>query len=213
MELFIQQYLLISRQCPIPGLGTFKLQIHPSIHLVAEHSFQSPKWNISFESECKDNDALAKFVSKDNQTSYKNALGMIQDWVSQYTSNPQSKNIHIPGIGKLKKETDSSYSFSQDQLAISLPDINARKIVRTDAVHQVLVGDTEHSSVYMAEQIQKTEPVVKMSMMWLWVLLIALCSFCMIAWYTFQGQSNQGFWGNKQKIPVGNSSQTYQAIP
>ena len=213
MELFIQQYLLLSRQCPIPGLGTFKLLIQPSTHLVAEHRFQSPQWNISFESECNDNDSLAKFVSKANQISYKNALGMIQDWVSQFISNPQSKNIYIPGIGKLKKESGNSYSFTQDHLAISLPDINARKIVRTDAVHQVLVGDTEHSSVYMAEQIQKPKAVIHVSLFWLWALLIALVSICAISFYAFQQKTNEGFWGNQHAIPNGTSSPNYQSIP
>ena len=182
MELFIQQYLLLSRQCPIPGLGTLKLNTQSATHQVAEHSFLPPVWSVEFNPVCKDDDSLAIFVSKINQTSKTKAIDAVRQWVSQFISNTQTKNIYIPGIGKLKKESGNTISFIQDKWTISLPEITARKIVRANAVHQVLVGDTEHSSVYMTEQMQKPKTLVHLPLFWLWALLIALCSCAALAY-------------------------------
>ena len=141
------------------------------------------------------------------------AASEVKAWVQQFLSDEASKIRFIPEIGKLKKEPAGTISFVQDPLILSLPSVEAKKIIRTDAVHQVLVGDREHSSEYMNEVLHKPAHVLPVSNAWIVALLLFIISLAVITFYGFHRTPQDNPAGNMQKVEVQESRDTYRSSP
>ena len=95
----------------------------------------------------------------------------------------------------------------------SLYPVKVKKIIRSGAIHQVRVGDTEHTNVHMSELLQQQKKTTKLELTGWIILLIAVMAASVITYYSMNGQQPGGIFGNTQKLETDIAPETYQLIP
>ena len=213
MELLIQQYLIATHSCPLPGLGTLTLEKKSAEFSISDHTFFPPKWNLTWINEENDKIAFVNYLASALHTDIHEAGSRLDEWVRQATNNYSEFSLTIPGLGKWKKEAGVEISFIPEKMSDALYPVKVKKIIRSGAIHQVRVGDTEHTNVHMSELLQQQKKTTKLELTGWIILLIAVMAASVITYYSMNGQQPGGIFGNTQKLETDIAPETYQLIP
>ena len=142
----------------------------------------------------------------DHQSGYfaalsKRDMGAAKNDLSQFgyglRESLRTKPLDWKGLGILKR-SGSGIVFNAEEIKLeSLGNIDAQKVLRENAEHTVLVGETERSSTEMAATMQ-LEPAVQKSYLNLWGWILLGLSILFIGYLLNRGSFSPEASGLKQ---------------
>ena len=207
----LYQYLIHHRTLPVPGIGTFLLERHPSKGDFPNRVISGPAYQIIHRQETLpfpkyffsrlgnilgvgDREATSRFNAFAATTREQVEAGKIILW---------------KGVGTITKKKGGEINFSPDPL-FTEDSVKASKVIRENAQHTVRVGEDEKTSVEMSRMLNVQE--IKRSTNWLWPALLIVLSILFIGWYLSNYGVSIGSAGNTAPITVEEGTSSYQTI-
>ncbi len=174
MQKMIASYLVQKRECNLPGIGNFKMNIVPASLDVANKKMFPPATEIHFhQGDVHLQRDLVNYVSLQQSLSEEQAAENITRWCRNVSESLEAgERIVFESIGNLQKNADGNIVL-QTKNELRLYDaVTAERVIHKDDGHAVLVGDTETTSAAMSEYY-KTETVFERKISWkTWAIVL-----------------------------------------
>jgi len=201
MEKLIRTYLLQKSSVSIPGLGTIYVERSPARSDFINRQVLPPSYHFRFDKyfDAPGKDFFTFLATRKNIEDYE-AIKLYNEWahsLRNYIGTDQSSSLE--GIGILKRDSSGEIVFEpenpSDILSVPVP---AKRIVRTNSKHTMLVGDKEVSNIEMTDYLQDGVHKEKTSW-WIYALIIAAIALTAILFHFFRDAQASPF-GNHQTI-------------
>ena len=178
------QYLLLYKNLPVPGIGSFSLARRPASADITNRVINPPVYQISLREET---DPFPRhffsWLGARLSTSDHDARERFRQFSASMQQQLQSgKNIHWPGIGNLQADEAGRIRLESSITESEAP-VPAQKIIRENAEHQIRVGEDMKTSGQMSEMLTVRPEKKRYPLLFAWVLLLLSVAF--IAWYSY----------------------------
>ena len=209
----LHQYLLIYKQLPVPGIGTFFIERKPAEADFANRTIHAPVYSVSLQNETVSlSKKFINWLAAVMNISERDAVVRFNDFVFELKKKIASGNIiKWSGVGTLSNGLAGAIKFSPDLDILVAQDVVAEKIIRENYKHTVRVGEDERTSVEMVEMLN--QPKKKQSLWWAYALVLALLSFIFICWYFSEHGINVSSTANSKKLTPAEATATYRTLP
>lgn len=182
------QCLFFNQSCTLPGIGTLSVDTKPAELDFPNARILPPVESISFEPSTN---AQADTPNKFSDISY-----AIQEKLDK------GEKVEINGVGTFFKNNIGIIKFIPEILHNSFyKPVHAERVIRENAVHSVLVGDTETTSTVMTDLLN-TEEEIK-DRWWIWAAAIGIIALSIVGYNYY----------NNNKMFSNNSAVTLQQEP
>ena len=199
METAIINHLLQKRYCTLPGIGRLQYEEETQALPQADKIMFSHRKNI----------VLKKFASDSNDSFYRslqacqtgprtNVTESLKTYCAEILALKNDEKLPLHNVGYFYRKDSGDLSFETEEAFKNTTTLYAERIVKANAKHEMLVGDTATNTEDMAAYYSKV-PAAKRTWWWVAALVIALASAAIIAAYFLAGYSNGGF-GNSISI-------------
>ena len=179
MHTIIAPSFFHKKYCVLPGIGKLTLVTQSAASDFTNQLIEAPVQQIIFTPGVQ-NDYLF------------NEFSAISDLIKRKLE--EHGFVDLLGIGRFTKTTDGSIDFTAALIDEDLlMPVEAKRAVRENAVHNILVGDKETTSTVMAEMLTEEEPVSNYGAKrkwWVWALTLAAIALLLIALYIYQNGFN-----------------------
>jgi nucleoid DNA-binding protein len=176
------QYLLLYKELPVPGIGSFSLERRPAAADITNRVINPPVYQVSLREHTDPYPRhFFSWLAAQLSTSDHDARERFRQFSASLQSRLSSgKNIHWPGIGNLEPDEAGRIRFRPDITEGEAP-VPAQKIIRENAEHQIRVGEDMKTSVQMSEMLTVKPEKKRYPLLFAWLLLLLCVAF--IAWY------------------------------
>ena len=210
----LYQYLILHKELPVPGIGTFLLERKSAEVDFPNKKINPPSYSISMQPG-------SHLPGKDFFSWLANALG-ITDREAIFRFNDfafemkkqvsEGTVINWNAVGSIKKGQGADVKFTPFASAVILEkSIIAEKVIREKPEHMVRVGEDQKTSVEMTEMLSHKEK--KKEFWWAFALAVALLATMFIGWYFSQHGVDISATANGKKLVPKESGATYQTLP
>lgn len=208
MNDLILEYLFAYHCCPLPGIGELRYEYNSATHLIADKKIISPSYEISLLESNVEEEHFVKFIAGQLSISFEEARQKLQNFCNKII-NSEEEFIEIEAAGKFYVNADGNLKFEPFKLPPEFTtEVDALRISRQD-VHQILVGDTQSTSVEMAGFYNSQEQKAK-SKWWLWALLLLIIAAVVFVFYMNDSRRNENF-GNASEVSSPAIPKTYDS--
>lgn len=199
----LNQYLFQHKRISIPGLGTLHMERVPAQTDFVNHQILPPAYAFRFDQyfDAPDKEFFAYLANHKHLPDYEAIR-----WYNEYSYDLRARlrnqePAEWEGLGHFMVDEKGEIHFEADHaLTPRLKPIKAERILRTDARHQLLVGDSERSSGEMPELLSDTH--VEKESWWIYALIIAALALCILCYQLFSNDMRFSSLINQQTIPV-----------
>lgn len=178
MQKIIASYLVQKKECNLPGIGNFKINMVPASLDVANKKMFPPAAEIIFsEGDVHLQRDLVNYVSTRQKVDEQQAAENITKWCHNASESLDAgEKINFESIGSLQKNTAGNI-FLRAKKEFRLYDaVSAERVVHKNEEHAVLVGDTQTTSAAMSEYY-KTDTVFERKISWkTWAIVLGSLS-------------------------------------
>lgn len=178
MQKIIASYLVQKRECNLPGIGNFKMNVVSANLDVASKKMFPPATEIVFyEGEPHLQNDLVNYVSIQQNVNEQQAAENITRWCHNVSESLDAgEKIIFESIGSLQKNAAGNI-FLRSEKGLRLSDaVIAERVIHKNEEHAVLVGDTQTTSAAMSEYY-KTETASERKISWkTWAVVLASLS-------------------------------------
>lgn len=184
----LHHYLIQNKSVSLPGLGTIQLQHIPAINNFTDHIIEPPSLKATLDDTI---DTPAK-----NLFSYLSARLGIEEWEAIKKLNDfafdlkenlkQEGEVVWENIGTLRYDLSGQLQLEAVSISNSyMFPIPAKRIIRADANHTILRGDTEVSGSFFADSQEAKGKKPAKSRQLLWVLILVFLGLAFLAYYLY----------------------------
>lgn len=213
----LTQYFLQAKKLYVPGTGVFTLQSRDAVNDFTSQTVQAPGWDIVFTPFVenavavpeRDNESLYEWLAEKLNVSKEDAVIRYDDFCDELKADlAQGKTVNWEGMGTLEKVNNKIIFTAESSAAMPFTGVTAKKVLRENVSHNVLVGERETTTEEMRARLasKKTRGSLGLKIAWI-VLLVALIS---LAVYFLQNGCNVTALGNQTKAEVTKPSDTYR---
>jgi len=203
----LYRFLVRHKRIDLPGIGAIILQIHPAESQFVNQSFLPPRYYATFEKEKQTAPGkLFSWLAASSNSTEADAANQFNDFIFQLSTELDSgRKIVWNGVGAFQKDHGGEIKFETNSNGLAwLEQTPAKKVIRENAEHSMLVGETEKTSVQMTELLSNPRSVtIKRHHWWLWPLAVIIAISIFLGWYF----SSHGMSGT----PAGNNHRTAPA--
>jgi hypothetical protein len=211
METLIEHYLLRHKYCPLPALGVLEMKAHGAVFPIGENKCNAPYPQIIFSNKSISSESFVHFIANKKGISNELANQMLISYCNDIVHLNAIQEKKINHTGKFYVDVDGSLSFKQYILPEEFfPSVKAERVIHPNSVHQIQVGDRQHSSDFMSGYLKSIKKINE-SKWWPWALASFVVAAAMILCYVFFGRFNAAF-GNGAPIKKITAPTTYQSI-
>ncbi len=204
MVQLIRTYLLQNKSISIPGLGTIYVERTPAQTDFVNRQLLPPSYHFRFD---KYFDAPGKefftFLAARKSVEDYEAIKLYNEWAMQLRNRIGTDEFtSISGVGALKRDTSGEIIFEPAQApqAWHLP-VPAERIVRTNALHTMIVGDREVTNVEMSDYLHE-EAQRKRGRWWIYAIVVAVIAIAAIVFGITRSSGSSAPFGNQQIVPT-----------
>lgn len=206
-----REYLTLTDQLPLDGIGTIRVRYVPAQLDVANRIIAPPHQEFYFDqtSSPKVQDFLNWLSSRDNlpvtvvQQQYSTVLGHLTSHQKEHDE------LMWKGIGSWKRNADNSFHFSSTNESYTpLVAVKAEKVIRENVAHAVQVGESSVDSITMAKNLQRQKG--KFIMKSGWGLLLFIAVLALFVWILLTGQLTPSMLSNPTKVVPTEATPTYR---
>lgn len=209
----LQQYLVLHRQLPVPGIGTFVINRTPADIDFANRVVNPPVFSIGFEpGDATISRRLYSWLAAVLHVSERDAVIRFNDFIYELKSRVQAgEKLVWAGVGTLSKGLGGEIRFETDVMDIRAGEpVPAVKVLREKAEHTVRVGEDQRSSAEMLERLLPSQ--AKKQPLWAIALIVALIAFVFIAVYFSTNGFEASSAGNQKKLEPTPAAPTQRSI-
>jgi hypothetical protein len=213
----LYKFLIRHKKIDLPGIGIIALQIQSAESAFVNRSFSPPGYFFAFEKGKKPpSKKLFSWLALNFNISEREAVIRFNDFVFDLKNHLEAgSKIIWNGVGVLQKAGNGEIRFEGVKKELPfLEELNAKKVIRENAEHTMLVGETEKTSKQMTE-ILLNPPVVekKQTHWWVWPLAVITAIFIFLGWYfSVHGLTNTST-GNHHKTSPAEAPAGYKLTP
>lgn len=199
----LNQYLFQHKRISIPGLGTLHMERIPAQTDFVNHQILPPAYAFRFDQyfDAPDKEFFAYLANHRHLPDYEAIR-----WYNEYSYDLRAKirnqeTATWEGLGRFVADDKGEIHFEADHaLAPRVKPIRADRILRTDAKHQLLVGDSERSSGEMPDLLSDTH--VERESWWTYAIIIAAVALSILCFQLFRNGMQFSSLINQQTIPA-----------
>ncbi len=200
----LYRYLVKFREIDLPGIGVLALRMQPAGAEFVDHIFLPPKYFFSFEKmEDVPPEKLFSWLAVHLNITEQEAVIRFTDFIFEMNRQlKEGKAFHWHGVGTLQKEFSGEIKFNSESNLPWLENVVAEKVIRENAEHTMLVGESEKTSTQMTELLHPGE-TMKRPHWWIWPLAVILAAVIFLGWYfSVNGISGTSISNNKVLSPA-----------
>jgi hypothetical protein len=171
----LYQYFIQQGAVSLPGIGSFVLNNTVVVTDFVNKQLHPPKQTISFNGlSDTPSRALFIYIAQQQGVSEWEAIKALNDFAFRLRSDLRSgKTVLWRRVGHLSADLSGEVRFEPQPQADVLPAVKAERVIRTDAPHNIRVGDTEKTNVEMAEWLDGEDASLPWWKTW-WAAAIVL---------------------------------------
>lgn len=209
----LYSYLILHKNLPVPGIGTFLLHRHPAVADFPNKQILPPSYSIALENKVEipamsfykwlghalsstDHEAVTRFNDFAFNLKNKIANGDVIDWNC---------------VGTISKGLGGDVKFIPVEPIMIEEPVAAEKVIREKAEHMVRVGEDERTAEEMTTLLTKTEE--KRSLWWAAALVIGLAAVIFLGWYFSENGVAIASTANNKQLKPEVSADTYKLLP
>lgn len=218
----LTKYLLQFKKLVVPGIGVFTVETKDAVSDFTTQVVEAPGWVVLFS-------GLTGNAAEDKAPDDAVALEHLYDWLTgqlhiskedailkldEFSDEIKEKLdngqiVDWEGLGKLEKK-EETIIFTGDESAMSpYTPVTAKKVLRENASHSMLVGEKETTSEEMRAQLHREPEVTRSTAMRIaWILFFI--ALVLLAVYFLRNGCNTASMGNREKVESTKSPETYQ---
>ncbi|HEY8387956.1 MAG TPA: hypothetical protein VIK74_05100 [Parasegetibacter sp.] len=199
------KYLIQQKSLYLPGIGNFVMTQDAPVYNAADQTFEPPVWKaVLTDEQPATPKELFAFIAGEKQVTELEAIQMFNGCIFEIRQHIKSgRSFYWKGIGELKAG-DSSTQTILDAETISLSflkPVAARRIVRDNAVHTVLIGNQELTNVEVAE-MKKNTGALGRQRWWVYAAAVAVIALILLFFHFYSLQTGQHPFGNRSLIDL-----------
>ena len=209
---FFIEYLAFSGELPLQGLGYLRVRRVSAKLDITTRLLTPPSQEVFFEaSELVNTDAFFSWLKLRRSAASPNDESAYLQIVKELNKVSGNASIEWKGIGVWRVGSDHKIIFEPGIIKNQLKALVAEKIIRSEAVHSIQVGELESDSAEMSKRLsQKTKRVVPLN--WLGILLL-IAVLTIVGWVLLTGRVQPNSISNPGKIsPKDGSSLQYRSL-
>ena len=217
----LYKFLVKYKKIDLPGVGTLTLRVQPAQSRFVDQTFLPPKYYVTFEQdrivanvEAHEQDTVTQkrimpsrkvfsWIAVNYGLTEREAVIRFNDFLFDLRNELEAgKKIVWSGIGTLGKEGGDEIKFNADKNELPwLQQTFAKKVIRENAEHTMLVGETEKTSAQMSEILLNPRSVKdKLAYWWVWPLAVIIAIFIFLGWYFSERGISGNATGNNHKV-------------
>lgn len=201
----LNAYLLQNNRIIIPGLGSIYIlkkpvttdfvnkQLFPS-----SFSYRFDKFTDTPEEE------LYRYIAARKRIPEQDAMQSYNHFATELRAKIKTDGYYEwEGVGVFKQDVNGEIIFEDKRSLLPLAPVPARRVIRKDAQHAILVGDKEKTNVQMSEMLNEEEVVtVKKDRWWIYALILFLIGLIVIFIHFYQNGFKWSSTANQQRIDL-----------
>ncbi|MFT3704761.1 MAG: hypothetical protein QM802_20515 [Agriterribacter sp.] len=215
MLYILHQYLIQNKSLSLPGLGTLEIQNIPAISNFSDHVIEPPIHKIIFDdTQDAPSKTLFKYIATKLGLEEWEAIKKVNDFSYELKNHlKQGKEMEWFDAGILRQ--DASGNIILDSKPISYPfmqKVPAIRVIRSDASHTILRGDTEVSGNFIkpADAFEENTRTALFRKWWFWAITFAAIALLLIFFYYYNNGFKFSEFFNTEKAPLKEASPTYK---
>ena len=212
MQNHIKEYFLQNKMFPILGLGNLTFQNMPATYTAAEQAYLPPSQKVVFEANSQtDVSSFISFLVERCKMDVLFAQQYCEKLADKLKQLASDEELSIAHAGYFTKNSEGILCFHSFVLpSVFYPVVDAKKVIRPNDTHTLVVGDTEVTNEFMNELLTGTSSEKKYNW-WIAAVCLMMIAVSLTLVYYFRSD-NLGRFGNNQSIDIKNESPTYQFI-
>ena len=214
----LHQYLIQNKSLSLPGLGTLQLQYIPAISNFSDHVILPPMHKVIFDDmQDTPGKSLFQYVASKMCIEEWEAIKKINDFSYELKNRLKEKNsFEWHKIGTLSYDEAGNIVLDSQTLSYSfMQPVPAVRVIRADASHLILRGDTEVSGSFLPantpEEIAASGKNI-FHKWWFWAAVLAIVSFALFAFHFYNNGFNINSLRNMQKVPFKSGAAGYKQM-
>lgn len=209
MEGILSKYLIQHNHCPLPGIGYLKLSAKPAAIHFGNKEIAAPTPEVLLLDKKIDPKDLVATVAATNNVSNDDALAALKNYCSTLKLISKKERVLLGSFGSFEVSEEGKLVFHSNAINNHfLPNLPLEKIIRQNAEHTMLVGNTETTNTQMEEYYQENEGS-SFSKNWMAIIIIALLATTACIYY-FANTNENRFGGNNTSINPVKAEKTYR---
>lgn len=204
MKDLLLKYLLQYQQLGLPGIGFLQLYTRASQTDIVNKRILPPTPSFRFSGDVpsaveKD---IVKYIAGRMQISESVAERQLEDFsITALEGIKKGVPLEWEGFGSIRKGIAGEMTFDLHSKSIfAFPPVAAERVIRINAEHTILVGDTEKTNTQMSELLLEEEPL-KRSTWWIWAVALAVVGLTILGFYLYQHNGRIDAFRNQQALP------------
>lgn len=209
-ELF--QFLLLHKELPVPGIGTFLLERSSASVDFPNKQITAPSYQVSLSPDVEvPGKGFFHKLSGLLHQSTKDTVMQFNDFAFDLTKQViNGAVIDWNGIGILQNGLAGDIKLlPASDWSLQAP-VPAEKVIRERADHMVRVGEDEMTSAEMTEILN--QPEEKKSYWWVYAMIIGILSVIFIGWHLSENGVDLKATGNSTKLSPIEAGISYKNI-
>jgi hypothetical protein len=200
----LYRFLIKHRKIDLPGIGTVALQMQSAQSEFVSRSFSPPEYFFTLEKNKETpSGKLFSWLASNNNISESEAVSRFNNFVFDLTQQLEAgKEITWGGVGIFQKAHTGEIRLKGDKNELPfLEEVVAKKVIRENAEHTMLVGEVEKTSTQMTEMLSGDMVIKeKHSYWWVWPLGVVIVILIFLGWYFSEHGISSSSTGNNHKI-------------
>jgi hypothetical protein len=185
LQQHIQKYLIQHQQLSIADWGTMQLVKESAQVDFTNRKIHAPSSKLFFQEPRVVDNSFEKWLADELNISHQDALASIQSFVKSFKLSVSNGTLIWNGWGSFEK-CNNNIIF-KSAFEVNPGTVNAERVIRKGAEHQIRVGEEERTNTEMGEWLQGTETQKKY--LW-WIAALILSVFGIILAVLFANNHN-----------------------
>ena len=201
MQDTLYEFLLLNKKLSLPGIGTISLCQNSATLDFTNKQVTAPSFYFTIESRNdKPSKKLFDWLSSSLGITEWDAIKSVNDFsIALKKRLSESGEVNWENVGTIRRDNNGDLKLSpQNILLQSEQPVKAEKVIRVKAVHTVLVGEKEKTSVEMEQYF--AESPAKKNYTWLIAVILTVLAVIFIGWYFSQKGFSTAAAGNQTVI-------------
>lgn len=208
MHSIITSYLLQSKECVLPGIGSLQIIDTPAATANEPGRILPPSSEIIFKrNESKKLDGQVNYIAAVSNIPKEEAEDRLNDFCKEWKHKINNgESLHLETIGFIKKNGEGDIVFEKEET------INFYEPIEVDQIYKSHTLPAVEAEVHVAKEeiYVKEKVVIKRSYWWLWALILLAIAAVMIFYHFSENGFNRSTLGNQNKIKPGTTQETYK---
>lgn len=185
MEKLLPAFLYEHKECPLPGIGTLMLMSGEAKLLTAEQKILAPIPYVELSPKETSPYLLIEKIASIKQISHQHSADLLRAFCDSLQQLPAFGEQLLGTAGSFYMDEKGRLHFKSSAMpAAFFPPVEARRVIRTDVAHEMLVGDTYTDTNAMTERL--AEQPERGYRWWIAAVVLGVISLAFIAAYFLQ---------------------------